>query len=133
MYIRKRRPIMKFMRQFSIILAISFLGEAIRIIVPLPIPASIYGLLIMLLALGTKTIKLHHIKETGSFLLDIMPLMFIPATVGLIDTWPMLQDILVPVIVISIASTIIVMAVTGRVTQGIIRWEKRRYNERNTK
>jgi holin-like protein len=117
---------MKFMRQLSIILAISCLGEALRIIIPLSIPASIYGLVIMLLALWTKVIKLHHIKETGNFLLDIMPLMFIPASVGLMESWSLLQAILIPVFIISLVSTIIVMVVTGRVTQGIIRWEKRK-------
>lgn len=114
---------MKFLRQFGIILFVSFLGEMLHILIPLPIPASVYGLILMLLALCTRIIKLTQVKETADFLIEIMPVMFIPAAVGLLDSWSALQPIWLPVVVITILTTIIVMAVTGQVTQRMIRRE----------
>lgn len=116
---------MKFIRQFGIILAVTFIGEILRSVIPLPVPASIYGLILMLLALNKKIIPLEQVKETGDFLIEMMPLMFIPAAVGLLISWKALKDILIPVILITILSTVIVMAVTGKVTQHIITLEKR--------
>lgn len=111
---------MKFIYQFSIILSITFLGEVVYSIIPLPIPASIYGLLIMLFCLQTKIVKLEKVKETGGLLLDIMPLMFIPAGVGLLTVWQEVTDILLPLITIVILTTVIVMVVTGRITQFVM-------------
>lgn len=113
--------IMKFLRQFCIILLVSFLGELLHIVIPLPVPASVYGLILMLLSLCTGIIKLEQVSETADFLIEIMPVMFIPAAVGLLDAWPALQPVWLPVILITIITTVLVMAVTGRVTQYIIR------------
>lgn len=112
---------MKFLRQFAVILFVSLLGEILHILIPLPIPASVYGLLIMLLALCTGILKLSQVRETADFMIEIMPVMFIPAAVGLLDSWPALQPVWLPVILITVITTIIVMAVTGLVTQYMIR------------
>lgn len=112
---------MKFLRQFSIILFVSFLGEILHAAIPLPVPASVYGLLLMLLALCTGTIKPEQISAAADFLIEAMPVMFIPAAVGLLDSWPSLRPIWLPVILITVITTVIVMAVTGRVTQHLIR------------
>ncbi len=116
---------MKFMKQFAIILAVSFFGELLKQFIPLPIPASIYGLVIMLLLLMTKVIPLEKVKETGSYLIEIMPIMFIPAAVGLITLWSELKNLWLPLCVITVLTTVIVMVVAGRMTQFIIRVEKR--------
>ena len=116
---------MKFLRQFSIILFISFLGEIIHMLIPLPVPASVYGLVLMLGALVTGVLKIGQVRETATFLIEIMPVMFIPAGVGLMESWPSLQPVWLPVIVITILTTILVMAVTGKVTQAMIGKEKK--------
>ena len=74
---------MKFLRQFLIILTISFLGEALKYMLPLPIPASIYGMVILFMGLLMGLIRLEWVKDAGKFLIAIMPVMFIPAGVGL--------------------------------------------------
>ena len=116
---------MKNLKQFLIILAISFIGEILKYIVPLPIPASIYGMVIMFICLQTKILKLDDVKSVGKFLIEIMPVMFIPAGVGLMESWGELKAVLVPVLVITLVSTIVVMVVSGRVTQAVIRLEKK--------
>ena len=112
---------MKLLYQFGVILAVTFVGELLYALLPLPIPASIYGLIVMLICLGTKVAKLSQVKIAADFLIDIMPPMFIPAAVGLIVVWGDLKEILIPVVVITCLSTVIVMVCTGKVTQTLIR------------
>ena len=117
---------MKFLRQFIIILVISFIGELLKYILPLPVPASIYGMVILFVGLLTGLIKLVNVREAGRFLIEIMPIMFIPAGVGVMASWGVLSPILVPVAVIIIVALITVMAVTGRLAQMIIRFDKKK-------
>lgn len=117
---------MKYLRQFCIILFISLLGEILHTLIPLPIPASVYGLILMLLSLCTGILKLSQIEETADFLIEIMPVMFIPAAVGLLESWPALQPVWLPFLTITLLTTVIVMAVTGRVSQYIIHREQRK-------
>ncbi len=112
---------MKYIKQLIIILLISALGEALHIFLPFAVPASVYGLVIILAALISGIIKLHQVEETADFLVEIMPVMFIPAGVGLMNTWGLLSDILVPVVVITLVSTIVVLIVSGHVSQYVIR------------
>jgi holin-like protein len=121
----------KYIRQFTIILFISLAGEIIHLLVPLPVPASIYGLLIMLIGLRKKWIPLEAVEDVSIFLIDIMPLMFIPAAVGLLDSWGVLRPILVPFLVITLLSTIIVMVITGKVTQLFIKNNRNGKAEKN--
>ena len=111
---------MKYLRQFGIILAVTCVGEIMKYFIPLPIPGSIYGLILMFVLLLAKVIKVEHVKETGEFLIEIMPPMFIPAAVGLIVTWSDLKVILVPVLVITCITTVFVMVVTGRTAQAVM-------------
>lgn len=115
---------MKYLKQFGIILLVTFAGEIIRYYVPLPIPGSIYGLILMFLLLCTRTIRVEDVKETALFLIEIMPVMFIPAAAGLIESWGELKPILIQTIVMLLLTTIIVMALTGRTAMAVIRREK---------
>ncbi len=117
---------MKYVRQFWIILLLSAIGEGLHILIPLPVPASVYGLVIMLVALMTHIIKLDQVKEAAEFLIEIMPVMFIPAGVGLLNAWGVLKPVCVPVIAIVVITTVVVMLVTGRVTQAVIRIDKKK-------
>lgn len=122
---------MKYIRQFGVILAVTFCGEILKMVLPFKIPSSIYGLVLMFLALQFKVIPLDQVKEAAKYLIEIMPLMFIPAGVGLMNAWGVLKPICIPVIVITIVSTIVVMGISGRVTQFVIRMEKGKKRERD--
>lgn len=112
---------MKFVKQLLIILSISFIAEILEYYIPLPVAASIYGLVLMLIGLVTGLIPLKEVEDAADFLVEIMPIMFVPATVGIMTSVEALKQMLVPLCVISIVSTVLVFGVTGRVTQGIIR------------
>ena len=113
--------LMKYLKQFLIILSVCCVGELIKYFVPLPIPASIYGLVLMLILLLTKVIRLEQVKDAADFLIEIMPVMFIPSTVGLIASWDVLQPVLVPFCIITIITTFVVMITTGKITDTLVK------------
>ncbi len=121
----QRKEVMKYVRQFLWILLFSFAGELLKYWIPLPVPASIYGLLLLLLALLTGIVHLEMVKETARFLIEIMPLMFIPAAVELLESWGALKGILIQISITTLVSTVLVMGVSGRVTQHLL-WRRRR-------
>ena len=116
---------MKYLKQFLSIILVSCIGELLYYLLPFPIPATIYGLLIMLGLLILKIVPLAAVKETAEFLIDIMPVMFIPAGVGLIVYWPQLKEFLIPICVIIVVSSILVMFVTGKTSDLLIRNNKK--------
>lgn len=120
---------MKYVKQCLIILVISLIGEMLKYLIPLPIPASIYGMILLFAGLMTGIIKLEAVRETGTFLIEIMPLMFIPAGVGLVTSWGTLREIIVPVSIITVVTIVTVMAATGIVSQIIIRKSEENKNE----
>ena len=113
---------MKYLRQFLIIITISLIGEILKELIPVSIPASIYGMLILFVCLMTGFVKIEHVKDVGKFLIEIMPIMFIPAGVGLMSSWDVLRPALIPIIIITVVTIITVMAATGLVSQSIIRF-----------
>lgn len=121
---------MKYISQMAIIFAITFLGELLNSLLPLPIPGSIYGFLIMLLCLQFKIIKLDMVKDVARFLLDNMAIMFVPAAVGLIVIWEEIWQNFTEIILISIITTVIVMIATGKVSDFIIKRDGS-YDERD--
>ena len=110
---------MKYVFQFLRILAVCLLAEILQAVLPLPVPSSIYGLVLMLAALKTRLIRLEQIKETAGFLIAVMPLMFVPAAAGVMDMLSEIKEMLWPILIALFPVTILVMAVAGKVTQAI--------------
>ncbi len=110
---------MKFVKQLAIILSISFIAQLMERLIPLPIAASIYGLVLMLLGLMTHIIPLEKVEGAADFLVELLPIMFIPPTVGIMDSMGVLEEMLVPLVVISVVTTFLIMGITGRTAQAI--------------
>ena len=120
---------MKYVQQFSIILLISVIGEILKTFLPLPVPASVYGLVIMLVALLTGILKLDQVKGAADFLVEIMPVMFIPAGVGLMGSWNVLKPLLIPVGIITFVSFVAVAVATGKTAQWMIKKDEGKDHE----
>lgn len=116
---------MKFIKQFTILVAVCFIGEILHRIIPLPVPASIYGLVLMFAALQSKIMPLSAVEQASDALLSIMPLLFIPSTVGLILAWDILKARWLQFLIIGIVGSIVVFFTAGHVTQLVIRIMKR--------
>lgn len=107
----------KYIFQFARITAFCLAGEILAVVLPLPIPASVYGLLLMVAALKTGVLKLDQVRETGLFLTGIFPLLFVPAAAGVVELGSQLMDLLLPAVLAIVPITALVMAVTGMVAQ----------------
>lgn len=111
---------MKYIKQLAIIILVCFAGELVRYIVPLPVPGSIWGLVLMFILLVTGVIKPEKVEKTADFLVDCMPIMFVPGGVGLMRSWSTLKSMLPAAICSIVLVTPFVMLVTGKVTQKLI-------------
>lgn len=111
---------MKYIHQFLIIMLISFVGELLNLLLPLPVPASVYGLLILLVCLFTGIVKLHDIEDVADWLILIMPVLFVPSAVSLMNVADELLGDLLVIGVVLVVSTIVVMVTTGKVAQMMI-------------
>lgn len=116
---------MKYIKQICIILGICFLAELMEKLIPLPVAASIYGLVLMLLALMTKVVKLKDVEDVADFLTGNMAIMFVPPVVGVMACVDEMKKMLVPLLVITIVTTLLIMSVTGWATQGIMKGRKK--------
>ena len=113
----------------TIILVISLASEFIHHIVPLPIPSGIYGILLLFALLQSGLLKVSAIKETSSFLIEVLPALILVTSLGLVTTWNDLKPFLIRFSLISLITTLLVMGISGRVTQ----WVIRRTQSSNTK
>lgn len=111
---------MKYVNQFCVILGFSLLGEALHALLPLPIPASIYGLLSLFAALAFRWVRVERIRETGAFLTGLLPLLFVSPVVNLMDCWAQVSPALLPILAVVVASTLITFGVSGRAAQALV-------------
>ncbi len=116
---------MKYVKQFLIIIAFSFAGEILHYFLPIPIPASIYGIVLLFMFLELHLLPEEAVADVGMFLVDILPILFIPAAVGLMDSWDILKSSWLLYLVVIVISTVVVMAVAGLVTQAVMRHRKK--------
>lgn len=114
---------MKFVTQFFYILACSALGELLQEAIPLPIPAAIYGIVLMLAALATGILKSEQVADAARFLISIMGVFFVAPVVNILQYWGLVAPQLVPICVITVSSTLVVFAVSGLVTKVLLKKE----------
>nr|WP_321292776.1 CidA/LrgA family protein [uncultured Trichococcus sp.] len=112
---------MHYLKQFTVIIAISSLSELLAIFIPLPIPASIYGMSLLFLLLMTGMLKLKQVESAANLLLGIMPALFVVSGAGLITSYGQIAENFFSWVAVNIASTIVILATTGLLAQGLIR------------
>lgn len=120
------KAIMKYLYQLGIIGAVSLAGELLKAVLPFPVPASVYGLVLMFVLLCTGLIKLSWIEETADYMLLIMPVLFIEPSVKLMTSFDLLEGSVLTFVLTCMVSWAVVMIVTGRVTQAVIRGHRKR-------
>ena len=110
---------MKYLSQFLRITTFTLAGELLQRLIPLPVPASVYGLVLLFVALCAGIVKLEQVKDAGGFLVSILPILFVSPAVGILENWGLIKDVMISMIVVALTSTIITFAVAGRVTQSL--------------
>lgn len=100
---------MKQLKQLLIIILFTLLGAFIANLIPINIPGSVVGLVMLYVALEIKLIKLDQIKETGDWLKNNMAFLFVPLSVGLMNDFGILKANLLNLTIIMIVSTLLTM------------------------
>jgi holin-like protein len=108
---------MKYVKQFGIILLFSLAGDLCHRLLPFPIPASIYGMVLLLVCLALKWVKVEAVKETGTFLVSLLPLLFVVPTVGLMACWDLIREDILGIILVITLTTVLTFAVAGLLTK----------------
>ena len=112
-----------YLKQSAIIFGFTLLGEALHRLIPLPIPAAVYGLVFLFIALCLKLIKVEQIEKVSNFLLMILPLLFVSPAVNLLESWEILAPQVLSIVLLVVSSTILVFAVAGVISQLLCRKE----------
>lgn len=112
---------MKYLTQFLTIMGFTLAGEALQRLIPLPIPASVYGLALLFLFLCLKIVKVAQVKDTGAFLTSILPILFVSPAVGIVEDWALIRDDLLPILLLLVASTILTFGISGRLAQAFLK------------
>ena len=118
-FCKKEGYCVKYIFQFARITAFCLAGEVLAAVLPLPIPASVYGLVLLLMALNFKLVKLEDVKEVGTYLTGIFPLLFVPAAAGVMELWAEMGNMLLPIVISIIPVTVLVMVSAGKTTQAL--------------
>lgn len=112
---------MKYLSQFCIILGFTLAGEALQRLIPLPIPASVWGLALLFAALCLGIVKAEQVKEASAFLISIMALLFVSPAVGIAENWSMIQPRLLPIALLLAGSTFLTFGISGCLTQLLLK------------
>lgn len=113
-----------YLKQSAIIFGFSLLGEALNRLLPLPIPAAVYGLVLLFAALCLKIVKVEQINKVSDFLLTILPILFVSPAVNLLESWGIVAPHVVTIALLVLSSTILVFAVAGVISQLFCRKEQ---------
>ena len=114
---------MKYLRQILLIILFSFLGELLHALIPWPVPASIYGMALLFAALWFGILRIEQVKASGSFLVSILSVLFVAPLVNLLDCWALIREHLLSIGLMVFVSTVLCFAVSGLVTQRLVRKE----------
>ena len=115
---------MKYISQVLIIVLFTFLGEVLAYMIPFPIPAAIYGIVLMLIALGTGILKAENVKDVSQFLISIMPVLFVAPAARILEYWGIIAPNVAAIVTIAVVSTFLVFAVSALVVNALMKKKK---------
>lgn len=116
---------MHIIRQIAVLFGLCLLGEAVSMLLPIPIPASVISMMLLLGLLLKGWLKLGHIEDVGKFLLSNMAFFFVPIGVSMMEHSALLKETIGPIIVICIVTTILTFGATGMTVELVMKWQQK--------
>ena len=110
---------MKIYLQLLIIFGFSFIGNVISNVFRLPVPGSILGMILLFLALQFKLLEFRHVDEAGSFLINNMTILFLPAGGGIMAKWNLISHFWAQILLIVVGALVINMLILGKLVEWI--------------
>lgn len=111
---------MKITLQVAVVFLISWLGSIISEILPIPIPGSVLGMILLFVLLMLKVLKVEHIRQKIDFLKVHMPLFFIPAGVEIMEKYNLVRGNIIKLLIVCVVSTILTFVATVYTVKGVI-------------
>ena len=118
---------MKYLTQFLRITGFTLAGELLQRLIPLPIPASVNGLVLLFAALCFGVVKLEQVKDAAGFLISILPILFVPTAVGILENWAMIKSDVISIFLLALLSTVVTFGIAGRITQSLRKKEEKNH------
>lgn len=112
---------MKYLSQLCVLLGFTFLGDAIQHFLPLPIPGSVYSLVLLFAALCLGIVKLDQVKDVAHFLISIMPILFVAPAVNIVQYWDLISADLAALLLILVGTTALTFGISGRLAQRLMK------------
>ncbi|ADP13019.1 hypothetical protein EJP617_33380 [Erwinia sp. Ejp617] len=116
----------QYLRAILIIYLCLYAGRGVAGLLPLAIPGSILGMLLLFILLSSNLLPLYWVKPGCHLLIRYMALLFVPISVGIMDHMDILSAQFAPIVISSTVGTLIVLVTTGLVAQHMAR----RYHSR---
>ena len=112
---------MKYLSQILTILGFTLVGEALQRLIPLAIPASVWGLALLFAALCLKIVKVEQVEDVGAFLRSLLPLLFVAPTVGIAEHWDLIRNQLLPIALLLLGSTAATFGIAGGIAKALMK------------
>jgi len=109
----------KYIKQIFWIFLFALAGEALSLLIPIAIPGSVIGMVLLFFALHFGWLEMEKVADVGNFLTDNMAIFFVPAGVDLMSHLDILASIWGRLLIIIFVSLITVLTLVGIIVQGI--------------
>lgn len=116
---------MKLLVQIAVVFGICLVGEGVAALLPIPFPASVISMILLFLLLLFKVLRPHHIQEKANFLMKHMAFFFIPAGVGIMEQYQLVEGSLLPLLLVVVLTTLLTFAVTAFTVRGVLALQRR--------
>ena len=121
---------MEIIVQIGIVFGVCLVGQLISSCLPVAVPASVIGMLLLLLLLCFEILKPHHIEKKSNFLLNNMAFFFIPAGVSIINNYSFVANHVLPLLLVCFITLLLTFAVTSRTVILVIRLQDKIHNKK---
>lgn len=118
-----------FLTQAFIFAVIMLISNGIAAIVPIPIPASVVGLVLLFVLLCLKVIKLEQVETLGTSLTSLIGFLFVPSGISVMNSLGVMQQYGVQIALVILLATIILLGATGLFSQLILSVSQKRQKE----
>ena len=115
----------KIICQIAIIFTICWISQIVEAVLPFPFPASVIGMVLLLILLLVRALKVDHIREKSDFLLSNMAFFFIPAGVGILENFDALRQSLLPFLLVCVLTTIITFFAAAMTVKGVMALQRK--------
>ena len=122
---------MNIMGELAVLFGVCLIAEGVSALLPVPFPASVIGMLLLLALLMVRVVRERHIDRVCGFLSDNMSFFFVAPCVGLLKHLDVLLQCLVPFCIIALVTTPVVYFVTAwtvQLTRALLRRKGARHD-----